>query len=385
MLHVERAADDGALEKLEAQWTELDESLHPRLPFTSPLWNLLWWKHFRTQSAWVRDELFVHAVRNDSGALIAVAPMILTSRPAYGPLRVRALHPFGADENVTELRSIISRREDTTEVLTALSTYFEAEAHRWDLLQWCGVPNDAAVRKVLEQGGRIQWGREVPNFYLPLSGTWVELKSGLSRNMKEALRKCYNSLKRSGHEFTFRVVSHAAEVPAALQTFFELHSERSQADKLPQHRDVFIRPMARNFLSEYAQQMAECGRLRIFQLVIGTQVVATRLGFVLGDQLYLYYSGYRVAWGPHSVMTTLVAEAIQWAMQQGLRGIGLSAGRDLSKLRWKPQEFATCEGVQASSRPFQHLAAGAYLHVTERATRDSMLGRLLSSARRAKL
>ena len=385
MLHVERAADEGAIEKLEAEWTELDESLHPRLPFTSPRWNLLWWKHFRAQSAWVRDELFVHAVRNESGALIAIAPMTLTSRPAYGPLRLRAIQPLGADENVTELRSIIARPEDTAEVLATLSAYFGAEAHRWDLLQWCGVPNDAAVRKVLEQGGRIQWGREVPNFYLPLSGTWEEFKAGLSRNMKEALRKCYNSLKRGGHEFTFRVITDAAEAPAALQTFFELHSERSQADKLPRHRDVFLRPVARNFLIDYAQQMAERGRLRIFQLIIGTEVVATRVGFVLGDQLYLYYSGYRVAWAPHSIMTTLVAETIQWAMRQGLRGIGLSTGRDLSKLRWKPQEFATCEGIQASSRPFQQLAAGAYLHVAERATRNSMLGRLLSSARRAKL
>jgi CelD/BcsL family acetyltransferase involved in cellulose biosynthesis len=385
MLHVERAADDGAIEKLEAQWRELDESLHPRIPFTSPLWNSLWWKHFRTQSAWVRDELCVHTVRNDSGALIAVAPMTLTSRPAYGPLRVRALQLIGADENVTELRSVIARPEDTAEVLATLSRYFGAATHRWDLLQWCGIPDNAAARAVLEQGGRIQWGREVPNFYLPLSGTWEEFKSGLSRNMKEALRKCYNSLKREGHELNFRVVSDAAEAPAALQTFFELHSERSQADKLPQHRDVFLRPAARNFLIDYAQQMAERGQLRIFQLVIGTEVVATRIGFVLGDQLYLYYSGYRVAWAPHSVMTTVVSEAIQWAMQQGLRGVGLSTGRDPSKLRWRPQEFATCEGVQASSRPLRQLAAGAYLHVAEHASRNSMLGRLLSSARRAKL
>jgi CelD/BcsL family acetyltransferase involved in cellulose biosynthesis len=385
MLHVERAAGDGAIEKLAAEWTELDASLHPRLPFTSPLWNQLWWQHFRTQSAWVRDELFVHAVRSDSGALLAVAPMTLTSRPAYGPLRVRALQMLGADENVTELRSVIARSADTIEVLTTLSKYFGNEAHRWDLLQWCGVPNNAAARTVLEQGGRIQWGREVPNYYLPLSGSWEDFKSGLSRNMKEALRKCYNSLKRGGHEFTFRVVSDPAEAPAALQTFFALHAERSQADHLPQHRDVFIRPMARNFLIDYAQQMAERDQLRIFQLLIGAQVVATRVGFVLGDQLFLYYSGYQVAWAPHSVMTTVVSETIQWAMQQGLSGVGLSTGRDLSKLRWKPQEFATCEGVQASSRPLRQLAAGAYLHVTERATRDTVLGRLLSSARRAKL
>jgi CelD/BcsL family acetyltransferase involved in cellulose biosynthesis len=131
--------------------------------------------------------------------------------------------------------------------------------------------------------------------------------------------------------------------------------------------------------------MAERDQLRIFQLVIGGEVVATRVGFVLGNELYLYYSGYRVAWAQHSVMTTVVAESIKWAIQQGLQGVDLSSGRDLSKLRWKPTQFVTCEGVQSSSRRLRQLAAGAYLHVAEHATPNSVLGKLLNSARRAKL
>jgi CelD/BcsL family acetyltransferase involved in cellulose biosynthesis len=84
-------------------------------------------------------------------------------------------------------------------------------------------------------------------------------------------------------------------------------------------------------------------------------------------------------------MTTVVAESIQWAIQQGLSGVDLSTGRDPSKLRWKPQEFPTCEAQQTSSRRLRQWVAGAYRRVAEHATPDSMLGRLLSSARRAKL
>jgi CelD/BcsL family acetyltransferase involved in cellulose biosynthesis len=385
MLHVERAAGLGAIEKLAVEWGKLEASLQPRTPFTSPLWNLLWWKHFRVDGAWVRDELFVHTVRNEFNELIAVAPMMLTSRPAFGPLRVRALQLLGADENVTELRSVIARTQDLIEVLAALSAYFRATADRWDWLQWGGIPDNPQSRELLQRAGRIQWGRVVPNYYLPLPGSWEEFRSGLSRNMKEALRKCYNSLKRDSHEFTFRVVSQPVEAAAALATFFALHTERSLATTLPAHANVFARPAARDFLLEYAQRMAELDQLRIFQLVIGGEVVATRVGFVLGSELYLYYSGYRVAWAQHSVMTTVVAESIRWAIQQGLRGVDLSTGRDLSKLRWKPEEIVTCEGVQSSSRRLRQLAAGAYLHVAERATPNSVLGRLLSSARRAKL
>lgn len=385
MLHVERAAGDSAIERLAPEWERLESSLRPRTPFTSPLWNTLWWKHFSANSVWVRDELFIHTVRNEFDALVAVAPMMLTTRPALGPLRVRALQLLGADENVTELRSIVAQPEDLPEILATLTRYFRGTANNWDWLQWGGIPAAGPARTLLERAGQIRWGREIPNYYLPLPPSWEQFKSSLSRNMKEALRKCYNSLKRAGHPFTFRVVCEPDQVKVALETFFELHAERARAPDVPFHADVFARQTSRDFLLEYGQRMAEHKQLCVFQMVIGNEVVATRVGFVLGGDLYLYYSGYRAAWAQHSVMTTVVAEAIQWAIGQGLSGVDLSTGRDLSKLRWKPTEFVAWEGVQSSPRRLRQLAAGAYRHVAGHATPNSMLGKLLASARRAKL
>jgi CelD/BcsL family acetyltransferase involved in cellulose biosynthesis len=385
MLHIERVAGKAAGEQLTTEWEQLEHNLRPRTPFTSPLWNSLWWRHFSADGVWVRDEFFVHTVRNEFDALIAVAPLMLTTRPAFGPLRVRELQLLGADENVTELRGVISRPEHLPEVLVTLSDYFQGIAGRWDWLQWCGIPVEGPSRELLQRAGKIQWGREVPNYYVPLTGTWEELKSSLSRNMKEALRKCYNSLRRAGHDFTFRVVCEPEMAKAALETFFELHRERARAAGLPLHPDVFARKAARDFLLEYGQRMAERDQLRVFQLLVGGEVVATRVGFVLGRDLYLYYSGYRVAWAPHSVMTTVVAESIKWAIAQGMAGVDLSTGNDPSKMRWQPTETVFCEGVQSSPRRLRQLAAGAYRHVAGRAAPNTVLGRLLRSARRAKL
>jgi CelD/BcsL family acetyltransferase involved in cellulose biosynthesis len=336
MLHVARVVEQAGIQALAREWEQLEHTLRPRTPFTSPLWTSLWWKHFSAQTVWVRDELFVHTVRNESDALIAVAPMMLTTRPAFGPLRVRALQLVGADENVTELRSVVCHPKHQAEVYAALGTYFVAIADRWDWLQWCGVPAAGPARELLGRTGPIEWGRQLPNYYLELPASWDEFKSRLSRNMKEALRKCYNSLKRAGHEFTFRVVSEPDKTQLAVEQFFELHAARARAPNLPHHADVFARSAAREFLLEYALRMAERDQLRIFQLELGGQVVATRVGFVLGGDLYLYYSGYRVEFAQHSVMTTVVAETIKWAISQGLSGVDLSTGKDLSKERWRP-------------------------------------------------
>src|SRR4051812_32548530 len=90
-LKVETIADEAALDAIAGEWARLDESVTPRLPFSSPSWSRLWWKHFRRDSLSVRDDLRVFVLRDRDRALVGVAPMMLTQRPAVGPLRSREL------------------------------------------------------------------------------------------------------------------------------------------------------------------------------------------------------------------------------------------------------------------------------------------------------
>jgi CelD/BcsL family acetyltransferase involved in cellulose biosynthesis len=91
-------------------------------------------------------------------------------------------------------------------------------------------------------------------------------------------------------------------------------------------------------LLNVSQRFAERGALRIFQIQHNDSVIATRIGFVRGDSLYLYYSGFDPTYHRYSVMTTVVAEAIKYAIANGFRTLNLSTGRDLSKTRWAPGE-----------------------------------------------
>jgi CelD/BcsL family acetyltransferase involved in cellulose biosynthesis len=114
------------------------------------------------------------------------------------------------------------------------------------------------------------------------------------------------------------------------------------------HANAFEWPESRAFLRDYARQSAERGELRIFQLWIAGEVVATRIGFCTGTDLYFYYSGHLPAFGRYSVMTTTVAEALKWAIASGVRRAHLSIGRDRSKLRWVPREIKLSEAYQAA-------------------------------------
>ena len=356
MMNVQTLADEAALAALIPEWERLDASLSPRTPFTSPLWCLTWWRQFRRDTLRVHDEMRVFAVRDEAGDLVGVAPMMLTRRPAIGPIRTRELQFFGADPYVTELRGPVCRPEQGAAVLAALGRHLGEVERDWDWVQWRGLR-----RADTDEGSRageppLDQYSELSNYYLDLPPTWEAFRAGLSRNIKESLRKCYNSLARDGHAFELRVVEDPAEAGPALRLFLDLHRARADTTGTVDHIDVFARPEARRFLLDYGRSLAERGELKIFQLVIGGAVIATRIGIVLGQELYLYYSGYDVAWGRYSVMTTTVAEAIRWAVGHGFKVVNLSTGTDVSKMRWRPRQAVFGGGYQVSASVKSRLA-----------------------------
>jgi CelD/BcsL family acetyltransferase involved in cellulose biosynthesis len=211
-----------------------------------------------------------------------------------------------------------------------------------------GVPERSALWQRLASRSDVQWIRQTPAFVLSLPPSWEELKKGLPRNTKEALRRCYNALSRDGIACSLEVARRPEEVAPALERFFELHRARAERTDTVQHYDVFESSVAKEFLGDVCREFADRGSLRIFQLRIGGQIVAVRLAFVVGRTLYLYFSGYDQAWAAYHVMTRTLAEAIQHAIGEGLTAVHLSTGRDQSKMRWRPEEIVYLDAVRLS-------------------------------------
>ncbi|MBU8895069.1 hypothetical protein DRW03_02260 [Corallococcus sp. H22C18031201] len=364
-LRVDKVETVEGLHALRSDWQRLAQAHGGGVPFTTWEWNATWWAHFRERRVSVRDGLFVLALRDASGALVAVAPLMRTERPGMGPLRARVLQFFGADPNVTELRGIVRDPAHEREVYAALADYLREHADEWDWMMWSGLRMDGDAARELAALAPLSATREVPMFTLPLEGNWEAFKSTRSRNIKESLRKCYNSLKRDGHAFTFDVARERNEVAHALDTLLRLHRARSTATDTVQHRDVFDSVQASGFLKELCDRLSTQDRVRVFQLRIAGEVVAARVGFVLGSTLYLYYSGYDPRWGDYSVMTTTVAESLKYAFAEGFQVANLSTGRDVSKTRWSPDETVYHEALQLSPARRGQMAFATYRRVRE--------------------
>ncbi len=372
-LVVEHITTESGLLSLESEWRSL-ESRMAQLPFMSFDWLLPWWQHLSRHKSSKRDELFVCTFRSKTGELMGIAPMMITHRPSSGPLQFRQLQFFGADPNITELRGISAPLEHSNAVYSALLDHLERFHGKWNMVKLTGFPsgNTRLEEKINALFAARFWLPDTINPILRLDPTWEAFKSGLPRNIKESLRKCYNAPKRDGFSFVFEVVSQPAAVSAALRTFFELHRARSEMSGTVRHLNCFLSASSQHFLEDVCARFAERGALRIFQLKDKDAVIATRIGFLLGDSLYLYYSGYDPRYQKYSVMTTVVAESIKYAIEQKFQTVNLSTGRDVSKSRWSPTEVKYRNADFSPRSPLDILKHRGYRAITTRVRRGSI-------------
>jgi CelD/BcsL family acetyltransferase involved in cellulose biosynthesis len=142
--------------------------------------------------------------------------------------------------------------------------------------------------------------------------------------------------------------------------FASLHAMRAGLTKTVSHPDRFASLASRNFLFEVCERLAAQGVARVFLLKIRGYFVAARIAFVVGRQIYLYYSGFDPQWGKYSVSTTIVAEAIKYAIERGLTAVNLSTGTDVSKTRWGAVQVPFAEATQTRTRLRSRMTYAAY-------------------------
>lgn len=357
-VHVEAIRSVEGLSRLQAEWQCLQRQ-EGVVPFTSWEWNFAWWRHLARSRFSLRDRLFVHAFRNAGGELVAVAPLMLTVLPAVGP-SLRVLQFFGADKNITEIRGILCRAGHESEVYAALLDGLFARRFEWDCFLAEGFREDGAVPSCLGRHAGVRFVGTRPDLILPLPKTWDEFRATRSRNIKESLRKCNNSLRRDGLVPHYVVATRGPELANALESLFRLHGMRAALADTVAHANVFDNKASRAFFREVCDGLSRSDGVRAFSMNIGGRTVAVRIAFSIGRCLYLYYSGYDPAFRKYSVMTSVVAEAIKYAIARGYDSVNLSTGLDVSKTRWSPEKISYASAVVPSSAPLARVVTRGY-------------------------
>lgn len=318
---------------LRADYEHLGALTSNTLPFALHEWHLSWCEQFLNRSAQIQEQPHFCVLREASGECLAIVPLIV-SRWRLGPLRLATVALLGADPGLTEIRNPLVRPGCEQLAVRAVHESL-ADVPDWNWLQWSSVSTPLAG--AIARAGKPQWWEVSEDFVLDLPPDWEQFRAQLPRNLRESLRHCYNSLRRAGHDFEFVVARTRDEVHEAVECFLRLHALRARMTRGPRHPDRFATPGLKRFLFDVCDRLAQRDAVRIFQLKIGREIVASRIGFIAGGSVYLYYSGFDPAWAHYSVMTTTVAEALRYAIASGLTSANLTPNAEQSKLRWRPR------------------------------------------------
>jgi CelD/BcsL family acetyltransferase involved in cellulose biosynthesis len=325
----------GLSAKERLTWNALFKAQSDGVPFQSLSWNEGWWEVFgRPSRFWSKDALILAVSRQDE--IIAFFPMYRATLAVLGIPLLRHLKPIGSDPNLTEIKLGVVQTGYEREAYRALLDYFTHVDRSWDLAT---LP---ATRDGVAGNGGLALAEHpvkplIEGFRIALEPSWEAFRGGLKRNVKEAIRKCLNSLKRDAVEPAFSCLSSATAIQDLLPEFYRLHSMRAKEQDGVFHPDYFQSGEARSFIELLASDPAKTG-IRLFALKDGGRLIAARLAFETPRGTYLYYSGYDLEYGKYSIMTRLVVEVLKQAIERGQQEVHLSFGRDGSKTRWSPRE-----------------------------------------------
>ena len=321
---------------LAVSWRLLEKQVPQLLPFQTFDWNRSWWTVFSDSSLFHKDELAICTLYQQEH-LVAVMPLTNTHVGLHSLFIYRYVRPFGADPNLTEIRAPLALPEYTETILQQWEDLSRQETFGLTEFQLIHTKQHADHFLASNSAVYPLNERAIPNYILHLQGNWQDFKTGLKRNIKESLRHCYNSLARDGIQLRHRVLQGRRAVKENLEQFYALHRARAAAKDTVEHPDYFADSRHRAFLDNLLDtEFAE--KIHLFSLELDGKTVAMRLGFLMGDELYLYYSGYDLRYARYSVMTTLLAEIIQWSFAGQIQRINLSVGEDVSKTRWGPAQ-----------------------------------------------
>ena len=318
-------------------------------------------------------------LHNSAGECIGLFPFIV-SRRRVGPLALVSVNILGADPAITEIRTPLIEPGLEQAAMCVVQDRLAKLGH-WDWIHWTGL--GAPLAESLANRRRLQWQPVLSDYVLDLPSSWEEFRLGLKRNIRESLRHCYNSLKRDNHSFELQVIKDPAGIEAGVDRFLELHVMRANLSGTATHPNRFESQVSREFLYDVCARLAERGAVRLFSLTIDTQVVAMRIGFVVGASLYLYYSGFNPAWARYSCHDDDAGRVHQIRDWRAWPEDGEPiSNQDVSKTCWSPRQVDYRSAIEQVGRLRSRLATRAYLKARSDPGQQSWLLKHLIPARR---
>jgi CelD/BcsL family acetyltransferase involved in cellulose biosynthesis len=350
---------------MEGAWRALQGGSHAGV-FAGYEWSSTVARHY------ARDRRLHIALASHSGTPVGLAPLAYRQ---YLGIRTLALLGSGmADYSIADYQDIFLRPGFEQQALTSLVD--DAAQAPWDLLWLQEIPAESPVLEYLPDIARDRGWRVVVNadndvHRIDLPATWDNFTGGLSSNCRKEIRTKLRRLE-ANHGATFSPIEHAKDIDGAMETLFDLHTQRWNAVGKP---GIFATEQARDYYRDLAHAMYTAGSLYLATLrTAGGEAIGADFGFDHGGTRYAYTYGYRpgTAWEKASLGLVLDCLCIRSAIEAGLTRVDLMRSEGEYKKRYGAVRSDNVEVMVFRSRT-AYLRVMAYRRL--RATAKRLLKR----------
>ena len=318
-LQTEVFSSPEAFVDLETEWRALMARSAHAHPFYDPAWHAAWWRNFGA------GELHVYAMREEGGALAAVAPFVLSEG---GRLRLT-----GGDDLSDYLDIIAADGAHLAVWRVILAALDEADAPDWRELSLRGIPETSPTIAAIEEltGGSASFSEEEVCPVIALPGSWDEYAGMLHpKDERDLRRKIRKANMEAG--LAYERTESADALAADLEDFITLHA-LSQPEKAD-----FWNADRRSFFQDVTRVMLALGYLDLSIMRVDGHPVAANLSFDYADRIYLYNSGFDPVEHELSGGLVLLAHNVDEAIRAGRSTFDLLRGDEAYKYRFGAQD-----------------------------------------------
>jgi len=326
-MRTEILTTDEAFLALQPAWEELLDRVSNASVFTTWEWVSTWWGCFG--SGYRLAVITVYESRPGlPDRLVGIAPFVI-SRGLKRTLRVIA-NPLVASDHI----DLIIQDGYESAVGQAVGEGLLALRNEWTLARLDAVHAGGILADVAGLAGRhsrtYRWPVTAP--YLRLPESWDAFLTQRSRNFRYTLSRHHRKLTKDFPDrVVFTEICDRARLPKAMQRLFALHQAVKKAGGL---RGAFDDVRKQRFHCDLAAALLQRGWLRLYELSVDDEVIASIYCFRYRDTVAFYQTGYALDWSKYRPGQQVMAHALRSAIEEGAKVFDFLRGDEGYKRHW---------------------------------------------------
>ncbi|MBZ0220449.1 MAG: GNAT family N-acetyltransferase [Candidatus Methylomirabilis sp.] len=294
------------------EWNSLLSGSETNTVFQTYEWFKSWWDVFGKE-----NRLFLVSVIGPHGDLMAIAPLMLSSRTGRRTVR------FVGDDKADYL-DIISGPEKQKSIECVMEALI-LNKNEWDCISLRNIPEDSITCRELK---RISLETNIRTITSQISCPTLVI-AGREKDAgrilrKKTLKRRFNHLRKNG-ELAFRHIRDESEALRCLEIFFDQHMKRRA---LAGDASLFSDQRNRDFYATLTKELLGKGWLLFSALEFNGSPIAFHFGFDYGSRVLWYKPSFDIEFSRRSPGQVMLMHLINYAIENGRAEFDFTIGNE---------------------------------------------------------